>query len=85
MAQITIVASTTNISPEAEAHMRSHGATIEALTAGLSIITLPEGVELGYTPSLPGQYGIDWDGELEENWVCIHLDVDAFKTRITLK
>jgi hypothetical protein len=85
MAEITIVAGTQNITPEALAHMRNHGATIEPLSIGLSLITLPESVELGHTPSLPGQYAIDWDGELEAEWIAIELDIDASRTWVTLR
>jgi len=80
---ITITAG--HITSEAEAFMRTHGATIES-TLGLLVVTLPEAAEIAYPiPGTGTEHAIDWDGELKAEWIAIDLDIDACKTRIRLK
>jgi len=65
--------------------MRNHGATIES-TLGLLVVTLPEAAEIAYPiPGTSTEHAIDWDGELEEEWIAIELDIDASRTWVTLR
>lgn len=83
----TIVAG--NVTAEAEAYLREHGATIESV-APLTIISLPEDAQI----CVPGHQGIEnehsieWPGEEgrdPEAWIVVYLELDAYETRITLE
>jgi hypothetical protein len=81
--QVTIVAG--NVSDEARQWLEQHGAKIEGF--GLLIITLPEQAQVQ-----KGSYGWDYaiafynaEGNDEESWIDIELDIDAYETRLRLK
>ena len=81
--QVTLVAG--NVSDEATAWLKAHDATVEGL--GLLTITLPASAQVHR-----GSYGWDYwigfynaEGNDEESWAAIELNVDAYETEIAIK
>jgi hypothetical protein len=83
------------ITDEAMQHLRTHGAVIERVQ-GLTIIEVPDNADMG-SPGYQGvqnEYSIAWQVEEEDEqgkyyaepdeWVEVHLYIDASKTRVSL-
>ena len=82
----TKVIASGNITPEADLFLMSHGAKVED-TLALTLISLPETamVEKG---SQSWEYTVSWydaDGNYEDEYAVVELDIDAYETRIYLK
>jgi hypothetical protein len=77
-----------NITDQALVWLTAHQATFEN-TLALSLISLPETamVEKG-TPGQSWEYTVsfyDQDGNYEDEYAVVELDIDAYETRIYLK
>ena len=86
MAGKTKVIASGDISPEALTFFQQHGCKVED-TLGLSLVTLPETalVEKG---SQSWEYTVTWydqDGNYEEVYAVVELDIDAYETRVYTK
>jgi hypothetical protein len=75
-----------NITDQAQAWLVAHDARIED-TLALSLIELPEGavVEKGLQCWEHTISFYDADGDYEEEYAVVELDIDAYETRVYLK